>query len=159
MRILFLDIDGVLNHQGTYKKCHETPGKTKPSDWLDRECIQRLNRVCSELGLSLVISSSWRSYLKFETLVEALRDAGLTAEVIGATPILEDPLEIKSGTRWSEILSWLQRNSGVTEWVILDDCLWEGFPPERFVRTTLAHGLTEKEVELVREVFCGKGNP
>jgi len=63
LRIIFLDIDGVLNNPGTYAPTAPWRGE------LDRiirvpiapECMQRLNTLTDATGAKVVISSSWRS--------------------------------------------------------------------------------------------------
>lgn len=52
MRVLFLDIDGVLNghgHSDEAQSCN-----------IRRECVFRLNRVVRETGCRIVVSSAWR---------------------------------------------------------------------------------------------------
>ena len=61
MKYLFLDIDGVLNHEEWYlNRCHNK----KYDDWwetcFDPLCVERVNRILKETGASLVVSSSWK---------------------------------------------------------------------------------------------------
>jgi hypothetical protein len=52
MKVLFLDIDGVLN-------AHEFNEKAQ-STTMRRDCVDQLNRVIEETDCYLVISSAWR---------------------------------------------------------------------------------------------------
>ncbi len=88
MKVLFLDIDGVLNWAGTEDKIDGYTG-------LCPERIARLNRILEAVpGLKIVISSTWRhcfsssAYKDFPGLVRLLKKRGLKkdAKVIGATP-------------------------------------------------------------------------
>ncbi len=148
MKVLFLDIDGVLNHPALYRSLEPRRGKTSPEDWLDRVCVARINALCERAGAVVVISSSWREYLPHDQLVAVLQSAGLTASLIGATPQLTTnagQLVIAQG-RWAELQAWLREHPEVTAWVTLDDTAW-GFPAERFVQTGGAMGVTDADVE------------
>jgi hypothetical protein len=90
MNIIFLDIDGVLNHPGTY--CEAAPWRREAGEILRvpvaSECMARLNPLVDETGARIVISSSWRLFAHWQDLGPALKRYGLTGEVIGETPDL-----------------------------------------------------------------------
>lgn len=52
MKVLFLDIDGVLNG-------HDWDDEAMSCN-VRRECVKRLNRVVAETGCRVVLSSAWR---------------------------------------------------------------------------------------------------
>ncbi len=52
MKLIFLDIDGVLNG---HNFCHEAK-----SNLINRDCVTRLNRIIHETGARVVLSSAWR---------------------------------------------------------------------------------------------------
>src|SRR5687767_10572458 len=54
MKIVFLDIDGVLN---TRRSCHAQRGRPRP---FDVDAISALNRVLRQTGARVVMSSTWR---------------------------------------------------------------------------------------------------
>jgi hypothetical protein len=87
MRIIFLDIDGVLNHPGTY--CEGAPWRREAGELLPvpvaPECMARLNRLVAETGARIVISSSWRLFARWQDLGPALVRHGLVGEVVGET--------------------------------------------------------------------------
>lgn len=147
--VIFLDVDGVLNHPGVYAECAKRPGQTRPVEWLDRTCIARVSALCERTGAVVVISSGWRRYLGAEGAAAVLREGGLTAPVLGATP--EAPFAEIPGAvepmRWGEIRQWLASRLDVTRWVVIDDLALEGVPAERFVRTDGAVGITEADCE------------
>lgn len=152
MKIVFLDIDGVCNHSRLYAELVPLHGTTKPSDWIDRECVARVNRICELTGAVILLSSSWRNYVPtpaYPGPIPVLRECGLTADVIGGTPAIEDMNTIveRNGTRWTEVRAWLDEHPEVTQWVALDDCDWRGFPVDHFVRTDMAVGLQDADVE------------
>lgn len=81
-RYIFFDIDGLLNSETWYKTYK--PGNLDEIDNdIDPKCIERLNRICSETGAYLVMSSDWR--YDFNCSCKRLYAAGLTGLIIGRT--------------------------------------------------------------------------
>ena len=63
MKYLFLDIDGVLNHEEWYRNrvnIYKIFHKYWWEDCFDPECVKRINIILQETGARLVVSSSWR---------------------------------------------------------------------------------------------------
>lgn len=163
--VIFLDIDGVLNHTVLYAE-NALRGPTPPVGWIDRACVARLDALCARTGAAVVISSGWRTYESipgatqggWRGATEVLRAAGLRAEVIGATP---DSTRQVGGLsmaddRGLEILSWLCEHPEVERWVVLDDCDM-GVDPGRFVRTSIAVGLTDADCERAVKILSTGG--
>lgn len=132
MKVIFLDIDGVLNgyNQWTYclfaiiKFLHLNKLWYKYYDIFDckRHYTRRLAKIVKKTGAKIVISSSWRSgwYRPYEekskrskTLEDNIKYFNL--EVIGITP------KDKNGRRGNEIAQWLSEHPEVDKFVILDD--------------------------------------
>ena len=139
MKIIFLDIDSVLNNPGTY--CSDAPWTQEPKDGplrvpVEPLCIALLNRLIAESDAKVVISSSWRLFARYEDLGPALVRYGLVGDVIGETPdLVNDPVWLNAWRtregapfhyerleRGMEIREWLLAHPEVTEFVILDDC-------------------------------------
>src|SRR5260370_34823589 len=53
MKIIFLDIDGVLN-------CDNTPNPRKFPYIIDKKLLARLKKLLDRTGAKVVLSSSWR---------------------------------------------------------------------------------------------------
>ena len=125
MKILFLDIDGVLNDHRSIT--------CEPENLLLRQCAV-LERVIQATGCKLVISSAWRYVVKPEQMQEWLRARGVpSAQVIGSTPTGEEmgrpTVEIPGGggalmyaneKRGDEITMWLL-DYEVEKFAIVDD--------------------------------------
>lgn len=134
MKVVFLDIDGVLNHCGT-RMAAATESEPLPIP-IAPECMTRLNRLVAEIGAQIVISSSWRLFARWQDLGPALVRHGLVGDVIGETPnLVKDnvwlerwriregvPFDFEHLARGWEIREWLAAHSEVTAFVILDDC-------------------------------------
>ncbi len=158
MKVVFLDMDGVLNshtfmsEQAKKKKWEEPPGPLPanfnlkdPPRWvgmIDPKGVARLNMILKETAAKIVISSSWRHAHPHKTgrMQKILDLAGLVGDVIDETPIMVGP-------RSHEISSWLAANPGVRRFVILDDGASAGEGLGKwFVHTDLAHGLLDADV-------------
>ena len=96
-RIVFLDIDGVLNSIDFYMK--RTP---KQGD-IDIECIKRLNKL-KDIGTEIVISSSW-GYDEGRT-EKTLKECGLELPIIGYTEHF--------------YTDWLCRGNEIEKWLIVN---------------------------------------
>ena len=114
MKILFLDIDGVLN---SAKWLQGKPRKTWPFEHIDPAAVQLLNRIVRETSCKIVISSSWRVLTPFRSLgmVLACRGFEFASHIIGQTP--------RHGfdNRGMEIQAWLHTRFDVERFVIVDD--------------------------------------
>jgi hypothetical protein len=120
MKYLFLDIDGVLNHEEWYR---ERVRNRKRNEWwedcFDPECVKRLNRILEETGAKLVVSSTWRSDQKLKHYFETI---GITTD-FDITPNITHELpngEIYWPDRGEEIEEFLKIHPCDT-YVILDD--------------------------------------
>ena len=155
-KILFLDIDGVLNSSDS----EEFADKTKP--WFCNEVsdyhLKELSRIIAETSAKIVLTSSWRLYHPLFTGFDKIEDSLIMVleekfklydlSVFDVTP------ELCGQSRGREIESWLSNHSDVSVYVILDDefdILSE--QKDRVVRTTLSHGLTKELADLVIEKF------
>ena len=75
-KIIFLDIDGVLNSESYFKN--------KIAGVIDPECVRRLNRIIKETDADIVISSSWK--LSPSSVYAEFNDVGIEGNIIGMTP-------------------------------------------------------------------------
>lgn len=117
MRILFLDIDGVLNH-------HMTPHRHDGTHLIhmDQEKVFMLNRAQDRSGFQVVLSSSWRHGNDWRG---AMRANGIIFGFLDRTP-LSVPWPLTSyagGRRGSEIKTWLDTHPSpdAISYAILDD--------------------------------------
>merc|ERR1719158_444259 len=111
LRLIFLDVDGVLNTAGSAN-----------SGAINPELLSRLREVIVATGASVVLSSTWRNWPHLRALIMAALPKDC---VIGQTP-LEDPKVWRNDVRPREIqtfLSSIQEHVGakVSSWVAVDD--------------------------------------
>jgi len=97
MRIIFLDIDGVLHPAGG-------SATSQVKGVFCRENMSNLAKICLRVNdIKIVLSSSWRtSTARIEVINKALRKYGLPS-VFSCTPYLPEK------TRVDEIWTWLQK--------------------------------------------------
>lgn len=120
MKIIFLDIDGVLNNTSTTDKIGRYRG-------LEDSLIQRFNRIIEAVPeTKIVISSSWRRFHTLPELTEILRSRGLKGDIIGTTPTGRTDRPWMMDTyyvpRGHEIREYLQNClDTIDTFVILDD--------------------------------------
>lgn len=89
-RYLFLDIDGVLNHEKFYQNRFNLLKQHKeippyPLCEFDPFCVEQVNRILDETNANLVISSSWRFD---KDLKNILKKVGLKFDNFEITPYL-----------------------------------------------------------------------
>lgn len=99
MRIIFTDIDGVLNPHWSTK-------------WA-KKSIKLYNDICKEYDLKPVITSTWRIAHTKEQLQEIFKSQGIEIDIYDYTPIL-------GGARGLDIQEWLNNNE-CDEYVVIDD--------------------------------------
>ena len=125
MKVLFLDIDGVVNNKRTKKNFQDFMA-------VDPAMAALVQRIVRNTGCEIVLSSSWRLFQNGRDEVE--RKICKFADI---TPILYAP-------RGYEIKAWLTLHPEIQHYAILDDA--ESILPEQranFFQTTWESGLTD----------------
>lgn len=142
-KVIFLDIDGVLNSYTYYEKLSTNE---MLADSLDRDCVQRLSHIVKATGAKLVLSSSWRVGWDKDPgqcdeacteLSHILSEYNM--EIFDKTPFL--------GSRGKEIRRWLLFHP-FTRYVILDDADidWKKYQLQKnLVKTDFDNGALQDE--------------
>jgi len=141
-RLLFLDVDGVLNCLATCS----SPSAIVTEGWpcpLAPALLRRLRRVLEATGALVVLSSAWRMQeISRVALAKGLLQVGIPlARIVGSTPYLP------GRPRAHEVLQWLECYGPPAAWTAVDDLdLWSEAPlamEGHAVRTYIKSGLTE----------------
>src|SRR5437764_12673504 len=103
MKIIFLDIDGVLN-------CKRTPNPRKFPFIVDPILLERLQRLLQMTGARVVLSSNWR-----------YDPAGLFAARHYGVPFIDTTPDLPGEPRRNTILDWLHRHSNIERFIVIDD--------------------------------------
>jgi len=112
MKLIFLDIDGVLNSWEERRNDHFLP-----------DCVARLNQIVFATGAEVVLSSSWRnlvheghmSLFGFDLL---LRTHGFRGKLVGITR--QEPEDEREDRFW-QIADYVRELEGLESYCILDD--------------------------------------
>ena len=149
IKVIFLDVDGVLNNDRTTRT---TAGGFV---FVSGRLVKNLQRIVKETGAKVVLSSDWRydrddpklngDFLELEA---ELQRYGIS--LYGFTP------ELRSAHRGAEIDAWLKEHSEVVNFVILDDRPDIEPNTDHWVRTVMRDGLgveeTEEAIQILKRV-------
>ncbi|HEX2600072.1 MAG TPA: HAD domain-containing protein [Terriglobales bacterium] len=144
MKVLFLDIDGVLNSEAWYRA--RPDGIWTEEREIDPEALWILRAIVEMTDCSIVISSSWRIGRHLDDFYRIL--PGLP--VIGMTPVSRT-----NETRGAEVREWLKGNP-VDRYAILDDNS-DFYDDQPLVRTEWKIGLRPRHAERVVQMLTGDG--
>lgn len=158
LRVVFLDIDGVLNSSKFWQDISAETGSDAVT-WtvqdIDPRAVALLNELAPAETTRIVVSSIWRRQ-GLRPVRELLERAGVQARVIGVTPDFHEDY-----ARGREIASWLRDNGdlfgvfGGPAYVVLDDDFDAGIGHgTRFVKTDVAVGLTRAAVDQALAMFA-----
>lgn len=145
-KVLFLDIDGVLN---SHRTCTAFGSPLKggfPHGFdddnmalFDHAAIGLIRKLCDKSDASIVLSSSWR-------IIHSVHDCanGLDLPIFDRTPSLNWP----GRTRGDEIAAWLTDHPEVSRYAIVDDDgdMLES-QKQNFVQTDFQDGLRFRDYE------------
>lgn len=139
-KVVFLDCDGVVNSLHRWPALPDHPiGHGYKVDPL---ACQRLNQIVQGVNAAIVISSCWREGLTLDQLREILGAQGLDAQ-----RIIDKTGSSKEGVRGWEIAAWLNKNSWVERYIIIDDDSDDLGPLKtRLLKTSWELGLMDAHV-------------
>jgi hypothetical protein len=147
MKIIFLDIDGVLNSMEFIQ--HQEKTIDDNLGYIDEQAIKRLAKIVQATQAQIVLSSSWRSM--FDDDMQPQFDAAKDL----VTAFKKYQLKLMSKTshlnskRGAEVRDWLAQHPAVQQFVILDDAPfpdWNNLTPH-WIQTDWRTGLTEVDVK------------
>ncbi|WP_372371127.1 HAD domain-containing protein [Candidatus Uabimicrobium sp. HlEnr_7] len=148
-KILFLDIDGVLNFESMQPimDCFSAPNAGFHGiHMIDPQKVEILNLIVSRSECEVVVCSTWRQKFNLVELNEMLTNRGFNGIVRDTTtlPFQKEGIWSKKG---DEVGVWLKSNFDISAFVIIDDddefSLFRNF----HVKTDFRVGLTNKDAE------------
>jgi len=164
-RVLFLDIDGVLNsHEYWDRLTADTKNKMRiipgGEGQIDPVAVSRLEVILKDTGCDVVISSTWRRLLEVETIVDLFIKKGLSPfyrnRFIGATDTINVPMDDPNRTtkeRGLQIQRWLDANLEYTKVAILDDDSDMAHLMPYLIKTNILTGLLDEHVVQIIMLF------
>jgi hypothetical protein len=103
MKVIFLDIDGVLN-------CRKTPNPRKFPYIVDEQLLARYHAVLRRTGARTVLASTWR-----------YDPVGCFAAKHHGVPFIDVTPDLPKQPRSKEVVEWLRQHPEVTRYAVLDD--------------------------------------
>jgi hypothetical protein len=108
-KIIFLDIDGVLNSSRSVVAYGGYPYPNGNWRKFDQIALKLIRIVCNRTGAKIVLSSTWRLHVDPVEFGEKLK-----------LPIIDKTCQLFGSRRGQEIQSWLDENK-CDRYVIIDD--------------------------------------
>lgn len=134
MKVLFLDIDGVLN---------DGLGAV-----IQPDRVALVNSILDETNANVVISSSWGHVHGVVRVSKMLVEQGFAGEIIGGTT--------KGATRGEEIAAYLADHPEIENFVALDDSVFMHPVSANWVKTSGRRGgITQEEALAAIEILKG----
>lgn len=162
-KIIFLDIDGVLNSQLYFKSGRADTGLVR--DDIDVEAVELLNHLCDATGADIVVTSTWRNSRTVEQLQEIFDKHGFRHKVLDKTKDLRYGKHGDCILRGNEILEWIKSHEDIVQaryheyqnYVILDDdsdmLYWQR---NNFICVDPYCGITPKTIFISKKILNGK---
>ncbi len=153
-KVIFLDVDGVLNGKKTKARCQGYIG-------IDSKKVKLLAKLVNETGATIILSSSWKHYWdknpeycdKFGTyLNKKLLQENLT--------IFDKTFDRKKWRRGEGIKNYIEEHD-IKNFVILDDEAFDFYEYkliyENWIRTDYyAGGISEEQIDLAIRKLNGE---
>ena len=129
VRVIFLDIDGVLN-SNFWNENHQT--EISDGTLIDIEKVRLLSKLVKNTDAKIVLHSGWKFW--FDSSLQPLRkEAEHLKKLFGQENMMiadvtpdHSTEEIKKSKKFSlvkasEILAWLDEHKEVDKWIVIDD--------------------------------------
>ena len=134
MKILFLDIDGVVN-------CESTAQRHRGAIGIDPYMALLVARIVERTGAKVVLSSTWRLWADARDEVRSQ-----------VCDFIDSTSSIAGASRGEEIQDWIDLHPEITKYAILDDdtAILDN-QKENWFRTYWHKGITKEIAERVVE--------
>lgn len=151
MKVIFLDIDNVLNCATSISNCYGWTG-------IDNTLVKKIARIVAGTGAKIVLTSTWK--LDFH-LEEGYKQTNREAQYMvnkfrQARLKIHDITIDKLYNRGSGIHKYLNEHPDINSWVVVDDFQFEDFDSEilaRFVQTSPLTGITDNDMIKIIEIL------
>ena len=155
MKVIFLDVDGVLNTPSSESRCDEYIG-------IDDEKVEKLKKIVEKTKAEIVLISTWKKYWRKEEKLKPLQDYSanyldekLAKQGLKAIDKTKDKANGRYLSRGEGILEYVYRNN-VENYIILDDCQfdYDGCDlTDNYIKTNQIEGLSEQQVKAACETL------
>lgn len=148
MKVIFVDVDGVLNSD-------DFIDSVKGKQDIDIKTVLLLKRAIEETGAKIVMDTSFRYTQSFLKVQEMLLQNGI---MFDKTPFIDNE-------RGKEIKQYLSKHKDIEDYILLDDVIFSDFDDELLSHLIkmddtdsrgMGKGLQEKDVEEIIRRFGRK---
>ena len=148
MKVIFVDVDGVLNSD-------DFIDSVKGKQDVDIKTVLLLKRAIEETGAKIVMDTSFRYTQSFLKVQEMLLQNGI---MFDKTPFIDNE-------RGKEIKQYLSKHKDIEDYILLDDVVFPDFDDELLSHLIkmddtntrgIGKGLQEKDVEEIIRRFGRK---
>lgn len=143
MKVIFLDIDGVLNTQNTFVEIHNEWKKTnKRRIEIDSFRVEILSYIVKKTDAKIVLSSTWRFGFKHQNgvLIPATKRAEELTNIFKkyGLKIYDITMRDSNGIRQNEIYMWLKNRNDIESFIVIDDDIYDllDFKNKELIQTT-----------------------
>ncbi len=140
MKVLFLDVDGVMNALPKEYSYADWPGKH-----YEPECVERLNKITRETGAKIVLSSTWRLGRVGKEVQRFFNEWGVESPIYDRTSRAAGEAHL---ARALEISKWVSENKP-DKYVAVDDMNMKDLVPQRLTNGMV--GMTDEDAEWLIE--------
>ncbi len=163
MKVIFLDIDGVLNCATSKSRCIDDVCGVIHG--IDSDKVKRLAKIVEATGAQIILSSDWKDgWEKYYTSQKPSHAKYLDNHLYkkGKLTIKDKTPNTHKGTwfRGKEILTYLKTHQEIENYVILDDTFFDDFAnkeiEEHLVLTNREVGLTDGDVNDAIKILLGE---
>ena len=146
MKVIFLDIDGVLVTRNSIKYQYlNFPDETNIR--FSKKAVKNLNKLVRLTKAKIVISSTWRLFHSLEKLQNIFEEQNIESEIISTTSVEKATVE-EDIPRGQKIADWLEQHPEVEQYLIIDDdvqadCIQ--FHPYNCVETSYKRGFAPED--------------
>lgn len=155
MKVIFLDIDGVLNTPSSGSRCGEYVG-------IDDDKTKLLADIVKRTKAKIVLISTWKKYWRKEEKLKPLQDYSanyldekLAKQGLKVIDKTKDKADGRYLSRGESILEYVYRNN-VENYIIFDDCQfdYDGCDlTDNYIKTNQIEGLSEQQVKAACETL------
>ncbi len=146
MKVIFLDIDGVLVTRNSIKYQYlNFPDETNIR--FSKKAVKNLNKLIRLTGAKIVISSTWRLFHSLEKLQNIFEEQKIKGKIISTTSVEKATIE-EDIPRGQKIADWLEQHPEVEQYVIIDDDIQADciqFHPFNCVETSYKRGFSPED--------------
>ena len=146
MKVIFLDIDGVLVTRNSIKYQYlNFPDDTDIQ--FGKKAVNNLNKLIHLTNAKIVISSTWRLFHSLENLIDIFKKQRVKGKIISTTSVERATIE-EDIPRGQKIADWLDQHPDVEQYLIIDDdvqadCIQ--FHPYNCVETSYKRGFAPED--------------